>query len=359
MARPASRAATRRSSAEVFVPSVRDDDTVDAEELEARLGEPGLVVVDARAPERYRGEVEPIDPVAGRIPGAVNLPVPRSRRSRPRSWRRTRSSSYCGSGITASADLLALAPRRPPGREALSRLVERLDRPRPPGRARLVWLPRVRYAPGGVRILRPRSSWPPSRVPGLRWRSGGCGRSSESRGLEHGLCSAVGRLGGRGPDALRRADQLRRDQRRRGTHRHSSTSSTTPLPAPTRWSRRSGDRPSGRGERRGDRERAARRAATDAVDARGGPGQGRGAPRGPDEFAQGAQEIGESMQEVGEGGDRESRTSAESAAPELLRAHGRRRPAGSRHGSGSARSHQPSSTSATLGKTPRSVVYRS
>src|SRR4051794_22491916 len=43
-----------------FVPRVREGDTIDAEELAARIGEPGLVVVDARAPERWRGEAEPI-----------------------------------------------------------------------------------------------------------------------------------------------------------------------------------------------------------------------------------------------------------------------------------------------------------
>jgi thiosulfate/3-mercaptopyruvate sulfurtransferase len=91
-----------------FVVRPRVDDSVEAEELERRLGEEGLVVVDARAPERYRGDVEPIDPVAGRIPGAVNVPF-----TSPELPREVLAAEeivvYCGSGITACVDVLALA----------------------------------------------------------------------------------------------------------------------------------------------------------------------------------------------------------------------------------------------------------
>ena len=91
-----------------FVPRPRDDDTVGAEELEGRIGDPRLALVDARAPERYRGEVEPIDAVAGHIPGALNLPF-REATSVPEDVLRADDVVvYCGSGITACVDLLAL-----------------------------------------------------------------------------------------------------------------------------------------------------------------------------------------------------------------------------------------------------------
>lgn len=78
---------------------------------------------DARARERYLGEVEPIDPVAGHIPGAINLPVTEllddsgfkpnhSIESHLASYGVTPGASvgvYCGSGITAAQEALALA----------------------------------------------------------------------------------------------------------------------------------------------------------------------------------------------------------------------------------------------------------
>ena len=93
-------------------------DAADAADL-ARRG----VLLDARAPERYRGESEPIDPVAGHIPGARNRPAtlnldqtgsfadPATLRQ---AFRRTGAQpgvevgAYCGSGVTASHQVLAL-----------------------------------------------------------------------------------------------------------------------------------------------------------------------------------------------------------------------------------------------------------
>lgn len=81
------------------------------------------VVLDAREPERYRGEQEPVDPRAGHIPGARNLPcrgnVDASGRFRPVEQLRARFRevgvtggeqvvSYCGSGVMACHNLLAL-----------------------------------------------------------------------------------------------------------------------------------------------------------------------------------------------------------------------------------------------------------
>ena len=79
-------------------------------------------VLDARAPDRYRGEVEPVDPVAGHVPGARNLPSPSlldaDGRFRPdaelaalaqESGAAGSAGVYCGSGVTASVVLAALS----------------------------------------------------------------------------------------------------------------------------------------------------------------------------------------------------------------------------------------------------------
>ena len=92
-----------------FEPRARQGDTVAAEELAARLGDPRVVVVDARVPERWRGEPNPIDAVPGRIPAAVNAPWNAGLPELPGG----EVVVYCGSGVTACVVLhgLALAGR--------------------------------------------------------------------------------------------------------------------------------------------------------------------------------------------------------------------------------------------------------
>jgi thiosulfate/3-mercaptopyruvate sulfurtransferase len=82
-----------------FTPRPRDDDTIEADELNRRRDE--LVVVDARVPERWRGEPGSIDPVPGRIPGALNSPWNESLAELPDG----ELVAYCGSGVTATVVL--------------------------------------------------------------------------------------------------------------------------------------------------------------------------------------------------------------------------------------------------------------
>ena len=104
---------------------------VDTDAIEANLDEASRLVVDARAPERYRGEIEPLDPVAGHVPGAVNHPMARSLEAdgRFRDAAALRSSfeatlggrspesviQSCGSGVTACHNLLAMELAGLPG----------------------------------------------------------------------------------------------------------------------------------------------------------------------------------------------------------------------------------------------------
>jgi len=109
----------------VFVPTPHPAMLVDAEAVERLRHDPHTLLIDSRADERYEGRTEPVDPVAGHIPGARNRPYATNVRSPqdPRFLERgqlreafTRLGAdhaervvlYCGSGVNACQNVFAL-----------------------------------------------------------------------------------------------------------------------------------------------------------------------------------------------------------------------------------------------------------
>ncbi len=96
---------------------------VNATQIQAMLNDPDKLLVDARMPERYEGRVEPLDPVAGHIPGSINRPWQANLvdgKFKPRELLRAEFDALlanrkpaqmtvlCGSGVTACHHLVAL-----------------------------------------------------------------------------------------------------------------------------------------------------------------------------------------------------------------------------------------------------------
>lgn len=91
---------------------------VDAANVLVHLGDSDRILIDARLPPRFKGLEEPLDPKAGHIPGAINLPF--TENCENGQWRNTQELherfgqfsakevvAYCGSGVTACHNILA------------------------------------------------------------------------------------------------------------------------------------------------------------------------------------------------------------------------------------------------------------
>ncbi|CCH67013.1 Thiosulfate sulfurtransferase, rhodanese [Richelia intracellularis HH01] len=104
-----------------FIPNIQPQMVAERESVEQCKDLPGVVLVDSRTVERYKGIQEPIDKVAGHIPGAVNFPWQQaidcqgyffSSLEQRQRWLEIEKIKdiivYCGSGVTACVNLLSL-----------------------------------------------------------------------------------------------------------------------------------------------------------------------------------------------------------------------------------------------------------